>query len=380
MGDPAAPDKNLLDRLNALKPTTVNLDDGKKLSTAAVMEPAKAASREDGLSDRLKSLREQADATPPPTTSGQAQPRSIPTDAGTDIGTSQQATPEGTSSQSDSAPEHDSIDDLLETDDQTLEELLADLRSDEQWLEEIAEEVNQSKQDEHQRVTALLEELGTAALHEPESKTSAHNEEGTHEDHSEDDSDREEMTRDIDDVLAQAMDEVDWERTNAPETKAEATKSSQPPSDDQKKRNSDPFNLPTVPTELQEQPDLPEPSENDAEFEADITSRMAKLGGLGGDSRTLPSAPTSQVDELGLPIAPTFAPEDRPVPGVIKRHGYTDEDSKTWCTVCLEDGAIRCLGCDDDIYCARCWREMHVGPSAGYEERGHQWEKFVKSR
>lgn len=350
------------------------------MSTAAVIEPAKAASREDGLSDRLKSLREQADAAPPSTTPGQAQPPSIPTDAGADIGTPQQATTGGTSSRSDSAPGHGSIDDLLDTDDQTLEELLADLRSDEQWLEEIAEEVNQSKQDEHQRVTALLEELGTASLQEPESNASAHDGEGTHEDHSEDDSDREEMTRDIDDVLAQAMDEVDWERTNAPETRAEAAKSSQPPNNDQKKTNSDPFDLPTVPTELQEQPDLPEPFENDAEFEADITSRMAKLGGLGGDSRTLPSAPTSQVDELGLPIAPTFAPEDRPVPGVIKRHGYTDEDSKTWCTVCLEDGAIRCLGCDDDIYCARCWREMHVSPSAGYEERGHQWEKFVKGR
>ncbi|ETS81960.1 hypothetical protein PFICI_06962 [Pestalotiopsis fici W106-1] len=373
MTDPAGSDNNLLDRLNALKPTTVNLDgSSKSVAPADTIERAKPATREDGLSDRLKSLRQQADsAIPAPV---QTQPQSIPTVTDTDIGTQGPATSAG------SAREHDSADDLLDTDDQTLEELLADLHSDEQWLEEVAAEVTRSKDDEHRRVTALLEELGTASSHEQEIKTPGYDEDRAGDGNSEDDSDREDMQRDVDDVLARAMDEVDWESTNAPEEKSEVIKSSGPPKDDQNTTSLDPFNLPAVPTELQEQSDLPETSEKDADFEADITKRMAALNGLGDDSRTLPSAPTSQVDELGLPVAPTFAPADRPVPGIIKRHGYTDEDSKTWCTVCLEDGAIKCLGCDDDVYCARCWREMHVGPSAGYEERGHQWEKFVKGR
>lgn len=342
------------------------------MTPADTIERAKPATREDGLSDRLKSLRQQADAAPA-SIPGQAQPQS-PQSTATVTGTFDQAPSGG------SAHEHDGTDDLLDTDEQTLEELLADLHSDEQWLEEIADEVSRGKEDEHQRVTALLEELGAAAAHEPESTRSGHDEDQTGDGDFEDDSDGEVMKRDISDVLAQAADEAEWEKTNAPESRPEATESSVSSKGNQHKLDLDPFNLPTVPTELQDQPDLPEASGKDADFEADITNRMAALSGLGNGGRTLPSAPTSQVDELGLPVAPTFAPEDRPVPGLIKRHGYTDEDSKTWCTVCLEDGAIRCLGCDDDVYCARCWKEMHVGPSAGYEERGHRWEKFVKGR
>ncbi|KAJ2992984.1 hypothetical protein NUW58_g1984 [Xylaria curta] len=58
----------------------------------------------------------------------------------------------------------------------------------------------------------------------------------------------------------------------------------------------------------------------------------------------------------------------------------SDEDQRTWCVVCLEDGTVHCLGCDagDDVYCARCWKEMHVGPRAGYDERGHSWETLAR--
>lgn len=98
---------------------------------------------------------------------------------------------------------------------------------------------------------------------------------------------------------------------------------------------------------------------------------MASLRGLGS------------LDALGLPSAPTFRPEDHQSPdpgrgggGLLRSSKYTDEDQKTWCVVCLEDATVRCVGCDGDVYCARCFREMHVGPSAGYDERGHQWVKF----
>lgn len=118
-------------------------------------------------------------------------------------------------------------------------------------------------------------------------------------------------------------------------------------------------------------------SQSDVDFAASIASRMAALK-LSGP-RALPSAPTVAVDSLGLPQAPTFVPADRPVPGLVKRTGLTDDDQKTWCVVCLEDGAVRCLDCEagDNIYCARCWKAMHVGPQAGYDERGHSWETFV---
>lgn len=264
------------------------------------------------------------------------------------------------------------MDALLDTDDQTLEELLADLGSDEQWLEEVAAEVSRTKEEEHRRVTALLDEIGREPL------GSGNAVPPTDEDGS-DDSEGDVMMRDADDVLAQAVDEAEWEKANMPRDEIKATATSEIRKSEGT-GTADPFNLPTVPSELQDQPNLPETSQEDTDFAADIASRMAALKGLGGTERSLPSAPTSNVDDLGLPVAPTFSPDDRPVKGIFKRQGYTDDDAKNWCTVCLEDATVRCLGCDDDVYCARCWKEMHVGPAAGYDERGHQWEKFVKPK
>ncbi|KAI0126572.1 hypothetical protein BJ170DRAFT_629166 [Xylariales sp. AK1849] len=413
MDNPAGSDKGLLDRLNALKSTTVSLNTSSKPVPISTIEPARPTSREDALSERLKSLRNQPEfksstetgagscrdneassapvITQPPTGSASA-------DTNTDIDTSHQ-TPSAITPTAVQGNEH--VDPVLNADDQTLEELLADLGSDEQWLEEIAAEVAQSKDEEHRRVTALLEELSKASLDDADQAKVVTDftgdEPGGEMSDDNDNSDGEHMTRETDDVLAQAVDEAEWEKANRPQHQCLpgvpsplAVDTEKHPSNPQGAASTcppvasagsdaDSFNLPTVPSELQEQPNLPDPGQDD-DFEADIASRMAKLKGLGNSERPLPSAPTSQVDELGLPVAPTFLPEDRPVKGVYKRYGYTDEDEKTWCTVCLEDGAVRCFGCDDDIYCARCWKEMHVGPRAGYEERGHQWEKYVRGK
>ncbi len=32
-----------------------------------------------------------------------------------------------------------------------------------------------------------------------------------------------------------------------------------------------------------------------------------------------------------------------------------------WCSICTEDADRRCAGCDNDAFCARCWREGHAG-------------------
>ncbi|KAL2180200.1 uncharacterized protein P884DRAFT_255195 [Thermothelomyces heterothallicus CBS 202.75] len=139
------------------------------------------------------------------------------------------------------------------------------------------------------------------------------------------------------------------------------------------------FTLPAVPSQL------PDPATTTTttmatdgggdDFEKDISARLASLRGFGS------------LDALGLPSAPTFRPQDRhgqssSVPvgkNLLRPSRYSDEDQKTWCIVCLEDAAIRCIGCDNDVYCARCWKEMHVGPSAGYDERGHQWAKLERN-
>ena len=135
---------------------------------------------------------------------------------------------------------------------------------------------------------------------------------------------------------------------------------------------NDELGLPSAPTR-----DLPARGGDD-----DISQRLAGLRDLRGKAAGL-----GETDAFGLPSAPTFQPGDEG--GVLKRGhygfgraNYTDEDQQTWCIVCLEDATVRCVGCAEDgassgannannAYCERCWRDMHVGPAAGYDERGH---------
>ncbi|KAI1743265.1 hypothetical protein F4680DRAFT_445142 [Xylaria scruposa] len=384
MDDPPASDRSLLERLNALKPSSVSLTSPppSELNPKATIERAQPPSQEDALTARLKSLRNQGSESIDSTSTSQergvkesTQPLSI-----RGIG------PLTRESEKQQAVQvTDDVDPLLYTDDQTLEELLADLRLDEDWLDEVAAE-----EEEHQRVTALLTELGnhSAVSAEADENTGQNSSQEGSEGNSDDDSEEEIITTEADSVLAKTLDELEWEKANKspspppqsiptpPENARQTTSNSavQAPED-----NS--FHLPTVPSELQDQIDPPASSiqtQSDVDFASSIESRMAALK-LSG-TRTLPSAPTDAVDSLGLPQVPTFAPSDRPVPGLAKRTGLTDDDQKTWCVVCLEDGAVRCLGCEDgdNVYCARCWKEMHVGPQAGYDERGHSWETFAQ--
>ncbi|KAI0007628.1 hypothetical protein F4779DRAFT_591196 [Xylariaceae sp. FL0662B] len=397
MADAAGPDKSLLERLNALKPSTVSLDPSSKSVPASTIEPAKPLSREDALSERLKSLRDQSSTGSVATSNSH-----VNREDGDNIALSStmrsaqpHTSPKGSLDTGIGAPKvptdytPDDIDPLLHTDDQTLEELLADLESDQQWLNEVAAE-----EEEHQRVSALLEELGKDSKAEPNRESN----ETIKVDHdvdesSSDDSEGDRMTREADSILTQVDDETEWEKANEPPQPEHASPSpaheanpkspgdaANQPLTSKGASESDPFSLPTVPSDLQDQADLSESSQEEADFEAFMASRMAALKVSTPPGPTLPSAPTTEVDALGLPVVPTFAPADRPAPGLVKRVGYTDEDQKTWCIVCLEDGAIRCLGCDGDVYCARCWKEMHVGPRAGYDERGHRWETFTKAR
>lgn len=239
------------------------------------------------------------------------------------------------------------------------------------------------------------------------------------EERSDDDSEGEAMSREVENVICRAMDELKLDRpANQPadpdapfspngERKADDGQERAPSTVPQdaahnKERNASPkepqegadkdgndgeagLSLPTVPTKLIDPapalgPGPPDDGGDEDSFESLIAARLAALKGAAAPIHT---------DALGLPSAPTFQPEDnQPAPktkarrGGDGRVGYTDADQKTWCIVCLEDGTIRCRGCDDEdnVYCARCWKEMHVGPSAGYDERGHAWEKFDPRR
>ena len=94
---------------------------------------------------------------------------------------------------------------------------------------------------------------------------------------------------------------------------------------------------------------------------------------------TIPSSPPQQEEELEVPLLPS-APTASPVrkaKGVQPRPPqYTDEQIDSWCVICNVDATVRCLGCDGDLYCAKCWREGHVGSEVGMEERMHRWVKY----
>ncbi|KND87328.1 Abscission/NoCut checkpoint regulator [Tolypocladium ophioglossoides CBS 100239] len=338
-------DKSLLDRLQALRgssatperpaPTQIQID---------VIERAKTPTREDALAARLKSLREHAAS--PSSTPARDSPK---TDESRSRSTSAQAPGNGDGVTAREEPGDDAVDAVFETDDQTLEELLGDV--------DAAEEQPPPGEPRDEDVRALLEQLSQSVPKDHET--------GDHEGHS-DDSDGEKMNREVDHVLARFRDEAEVDaalgqgnppREDEEEGEEEQEQERQPtdePSDD----------IPSLPPNLDDLPSI-SPSHPPSTALDDLTARMAAL-----------RAPASDV----LPSVPTSKPAGKPVKRLTSTTAYADDDVDSWCTVCLEDATLRCLGCDDDPYCARCWREMHVGPAAGFDERSHRAVQFTRSR
>jgi hypothetical protein len=166
-------------------------------------------------------------------------------------------------------------------------------------------------------------------------------------------------SREAQDIVARLLDEINLERANEP-------KDSGPVLDEPGKEGEEEFSfsLPSAPSKLPDPPAGAESSKKSLDFESDIAARMAALKGL------------ESTNELGLPSAPTFKPLDKPVKGVMKK--YTDEEVESWCIICQDDATVKCLGCDGDLYCASCWKEGHMGPDVGWEERRHKWTKHKK--
>ena len=198
-----------------------------------------------------------------------------------------------------------------------------------------------------------------------------------------DDSGGEEMKRDVEAIVSEAVEGVkrgETEETNPEKTdpggdfRAETGTPRDPIGE-----GDPPLSLPSVPT------DLPSPTTsppqhvpNTGDFENDMARRMAAL-------KNFKPAAQPVSDSLDLPSVPTFHPSDRKprhAEGAKRagRVGFTDDDMETWCTVCLEDGTLICPGCDDDVYCQRCWYEMHRGPAAGYDETLHEAKQFNKDQ
>lgn len=120
------------------------------------------------------------------------------------------------------------------------------------------------------------------------------------------------------------------------------------------------LSLPSVPTEIPN-----DDFERTQAIEDAFTARLAAL-----------SSPSS----FTLPSVPSFSPRKKKPPVSSRLQGSLDEEIETWCIICQDDATLRCIGCDDDLYCQKCWMEGHKGESAGLEERMHKAVLFVKKK
>lgn len=284
-----------------------------------VIERAKTPTRGDALAARLKNLRSQTDGPSSPASSKSTPVREKSTAPETNA--PQIAYSEKTHLSNAQDPNED-VDALFETDDKALEEMLADVDTPEPEPQE-------------EDVKALLEQLSASIPKDAEL---------TEKNDDSDDSDGEKMNREVDDVLARFKDEAELDATSEPEQ-------------DENANQNEELSLPSVPNnpDIQDTPSKPHDMD-------DITARMAALRS---------ASPTD------LPSVPTSKPS-KGINRLTSKTNYTDDDMDSWCTVCLEDATLRCLGCDGDVYCARCWREMHVGPAAAFDDRTHRAVQFTR--
>lgn len=155
-------------------------------------------------------------------------------------------------------------------------------------------------------------------------------------------------------VIARIMAEVELEQGHEEQHEERQSEATELHDDKKDKDTEVPFELPSAPSTA------PETADEPAENEDALAARFSRLS---------------------LPAAPSFSPTKKPV-RVTKSNlpTFTDEQIETWCVICNDDGEVRCLGCDGDIYCRSCWREGHTGPDAGFDEKQHRWTKYQSKK
>jgi hypothetical protein len=342
--DCGMPDKDadLLARLNALKPSTVSLQPSDR-SPAIDVETSHPTSVEDRLAARLKGLRSGSNRVD----DGSQGAFNASAEAAQIITYQDQPGPDSITNWQQNGPE-----------DRSVEDLLAELDSDDQWkldpddprnIESLLNEARAAlpREDEEERNEDVTQKPESPSQHQD-----VHPSGDINPTKSEDFEDEKEA----DDYVQRVLAELDFEKkygVEEPESD-DATD----PSPNQKASDMD---LPTTPAKLPESTSSAEPpSYEDSELEA----RFSKLG------LDLPSTPTNAPSSQAKAVRRSGASSLKKAQAKSNLTTYTDDDIDSWCCICNEDGELRCLGCDGDLYCYNCWHEGH-GNGPG-QERGHK--------
>ena len=342
-----------------------------------MIERAKTPTREEALAARLKRLRSHDGSSASSPSAKPASPFSEKSPA--NVSSASHGLPKTPTSQPaprESRGDQEAVDDsVFYTDDSTLQGLLEDVGADDSFAAEAAEpQADAGPSDE--QVKALLEELSRSV---PQNEASPAKEPHDERDDRSDDSDGDGMRRDVDDVMAKFKDEAELDEAREKEPADTYEGDEEDDEEEQSQQGETTFpdtnlTLPSVPTETSQ--DQPSSSSTQPTSMASITARLSALRTISSSSDPDPDA------SLSLPSVPSSHPRagEKAVKRLTSRTAYTDDDVDGWCTVCLEDAALRCLGCDDDPYCVRCWREMHVGRAAAFDDRSHKAVYFHRDK
>lgn len=338
-------DNDLLARLNALKPSSVNLSTN---APALDVEIKERATVEDKLADRLKGLRAGTSIAPPPLSSPSPRDNADRLISRT---------------KDEVATDSDPIRDWQSqgnNDEPDLDALLAELGPDDQW---------KLNPNDPKDVKSLLKEAKDALpqdedpgaegeRHTAEGKSSQYEVDAGCDDAENGDEKNEDQKDEADanDYVQRVLAELEFDRKHGI-----TDNSHDDHGDEEADHNTSTLDLPSIPSTIP-QPPQTQPNERPPSYEdSELATRFTNLG------LNLPSTPAGPPSarvksSINSALSQSKQKADLPV--------YTDEDIDSWCCICNDDGAVRCLGCDGDIYCDACWRESH-GTRPG-QERGHK--------
>ena len=338
-------DDDLLARLNALKPSSVSF---KSDSPSIDVEVSKPQSVEDRLAERLKGLRSSSLRSPIHPSESKETADSLTARVRDEVAT-----------------KVDPIKDWQESGDdgQNLEELLAEIGPEDQW---------KLDPDDSNNVNSLLLEARAALPPEREAPTEderpkldqnnsgASNTRHTpvEDSRTKQNTDDQQDEEEADDYVKRILCELEMEKKYGvvDEDNSEPETTDGPSSSN--------LELPSTPSNL---PPPPASSEPPSYEDSELETRFSKLG------LNLPSTPKQTLSSKAKANVNASLKKAKAKSSLPK---YADEDVDSWCCICNEDGEVRCLGCDGDIYCQNCWQEGH-GDRPG-QERGHRAVQYNK--